>query len=73
MTVALQSPQKVGSLIPVDNAPADAVLKGGFARYTYGMRKIQEARVKNAKEADKILEEYESVLPPPFPLSHENP
>ena len=66
MTVALQSPKKVGSLISVDNAPADVVLKGGFARYTYAMRKIQEARVKNAKEADKILQEYEEVLLPSF-------
>jgi len=67
MTVALRSPTKVSALIPVDNAPADAVLKSDFAKYTYGMRKIVEAGVTNAKEADQILQEYEDVC---VPITH---
>ncbi|MCJ1392357.1 hypothetical protein MMC18_005224 [Xylographa bjoerkii] len=63
MTVALQSPTKVGSLVPVDNAPVDAVLKGGFAKYTRGMRKIMEAQVTKAVEADRILQDFEESLP----------
>jgi len=66
MTLALRSPAKISALIPVDNAPMDAVLKSDFAKYTYGMRKIVEKGVTNAKEADEILKEYEDVhLPPP--------
>ena len=61
MTVALQSPRRVSSLVPVDNAPADAVLKGDFAKYTQGMRKIMEAHVTKAAEADLILQDFEEV------------
>lgn len=64
MTLALRSPAKVSALIPIDNAPTDAVLKSDFAKYTYGMRKIVEAGVTNAKEADQILQEYEDVCVP---------
>ncbi|MCJ1472846.1 hypothetical protein MMC13_001495 [Lambiella insularis] len=63
MTVALKSPCLASSLIPVDNAPADAVLKGGFAKYTQGMRKIMEAKVTKAVEADEILRQFEESLP----------
>ena len=61
MTVALRSPTRVSSLVPVDNAPADAVLKGGFAKYTRGMQKITEAQVTKTIEADQILEDFEEV------------
>ena len=61
MTVALQSPARVSSLVPVDNAPADAVLKGNFAKYTQGMRKIMETQVTKAVEADHILQDFEEV------------
>ncbi|MCJ1399957.1 hypothetical protein MMC11_003160 [Xylographa trunciseda] len=63
MTVALQSPTRVRSLVPVDNAPADAVLKGDFAKYTRGMRKVMEAQVTKAIEADLILQDFEESLP----------
>ncbi|MCJ1293892.1 hypothetical protein MMC34_005449 [Xylographa carneopallida] len=63
MTVALQSPRRVSSLVPVDNAPADAVLKGDFAKYTQGMRKIMEAHVTKAAEADLILQDFEESIP----------
>ncbi|MCJ1321040.1 hypothetical protein MMC15_006382 [Xylographa vitiligo] len=63
MTVALQSPTRVSSLVPVDNAPADAVLKGNFAKYTQGMRKIMETQVTKAVEADHILQDFEESLP----------
>ena len=66
MTVALQSPTRVSSLVPVDNAPADAVLKGDFAKYTRGMQKIMEAHVTKATEADHILQDFEEVHKKPY-------
>lgn len=63
MAVALRKQVPIGHLIPVDNAPVDAALKSDFAKYTIGMRKIEEAGVKSMKEADKILSSYEESLP----------
>ncbi|MCJ1248296.1 hypothetical protein MMC30_005513 [Trapelia coarctata] len=63
MTLALRSPAKISALIPVDNAPTDVMLKSDFAKYTYGMRKIVEKGVTDAKKADEILKEYEDSLP----------
>ncbi|KAF2208581.1 hypothetical protein CERZMDRAFT_101326 [Cercospora zeae-maydis SCOH1-5] len=63
MAVALRKQVKIGSLIPVDNAPVDAALKSDFAKYIVGMRKIEESSVKTMKEADKILQDYEESLP----------
>lgn len=62
MAVALRDNVKVGSLISVDNAPVDAALKSDFAKYTVGMRKIEETGVKSLKEADKILMDYEENM-----------
>lgn len=61
MTVALRSPQHVGALIPVDNAPVDANLKNDFHKYVQGLREIEEAQVKKHAEADAILKKYEEV------------
>lgn len=61
MTVALRSPQLVGALIPVDNAPVDANLKSDFHKYVQGLRDIEDAQVKTQAEADKILKLYEKV------------
>lgn len=61
MTVALRTPKLVRALIPVDNAPADAVLKSDFARYVQGMKRIVEAGVTKQAEADDILKPYENV------------
>ena len=61
MSVALRSPQTVGALIPVDNAPVDATLKSDFAKYVQGMRKIQQAHVTKQVEADSILKDFEEV------------
>ncbi|CAK3833607.1 Abhydrolase domain-containing [Lecanosticta acicola] len=63
MTVALRKKVPIGHLIPVDNAPVDAALKSDFAKYTVGMRKIEEAGVKSLRDADKILSDYEQSLP----------
>jgi pimeloyl-ACP methyl ester carboxylesterase len=63
MTVALRKQVGVGSIIPVDNAPVDAALKSDFSKYIMGMRKIEDAKVKTLKEADKILEPYEQSIP----------
>lgn len=61
MTVALRSPQLVGALIPVDNAPVDANLKDDFHKYVQGMRNIEEVQVKRQADADDILKKYEKV------------
>ncbi|CAD6572705.1 MAG: hypothetical protein ASARMPRED_005520 [Alectoria sarmentosa] len=63
MTVALRSPQLVGALIPVDNAPVDANLKDDFHKYVQGMRNIEEVQVKRQADADDILKKYEKALP----------
>ncbi|USW51614.1 Putative alpha/beta hydrolase-1 [Septoria linicola] len=63
MAVALRKQVKIGSLIPVDNAPIDAALKSDFSKYIIGMRKIEGSSVKTMKEADKILQNYEEALP----------
>lgn len=61
MTVALRSPNSLGALIPVDNAPVDATLKSEFRKYLEGMREVEEAAVKKPAEADQILRKYEDV------------
>ncbi len=61
MTVALRSPQLVGALISVDNAPIDAHLRSNFNKYVQGLRDIEEAQVKRQAEADDILRKYEEV------------
>ncbi|KAI9841909.1 MAG: hypothetical protein M1837_000295 [Sclerophora amabilis] len=63
MTVALRSPDLVGNLVSVDNAPVDAALKGDFAKYVQGMRKIEDAQVTKQTEADEILQDIEKSLP----------
>ena len=52
MTVALRNKAKIGSLIPVDNAPVDAALKSDFGKYVQGMRKVEEAGVKKQPDPD---------------------
>ena len=64
MTVALRSPQLVGALIPVDNAPVDANLKTYFHKYVQGMREVEEAHVNRQVKADDILKKYEEVGKP---------
>lgn len=63
MAVALRKKVDIGSIIPVDNAPVDAALKSDFAKYTVGMRRIEESSVKSLKEADTILADYEESMP----------
>ena len=73
MTVALRSPNLLGSLIPVDNAPVDANLKSDFRKYLEGMREIEEARVGKQAEADQILQRYEGVCTSPLSGQRLNP
>ncbi|KAL8944402.1 MAG: hypothetical protein Q9216_000453 [Gyalolechia sp. 2 TL-2023] len=63
MTVALRSPEALGALISVDNAPIDANLASDFRKYLEGMQEIEEAEVKKQVEADQILRQYEDVRP----------
>lgn len=61
MTVALRSASLIGALIPVDNAPVDALLKSDFGRYLEGMREIESTGIRKQVEADHILSKYEDV------------
>ena len=61
MTLALRSPDAIGALVPVDNAPVDAVLASDFPKYVRGLRAVEDARVSKRVEADEILKKYEDV------------
>ena len=61
MTLALQSPKLISALVPVDNAPVDAVLESDFTKYVAGMKKVQEEMVTKQFEADEILKTFEEV------------
>lgn len=61
MTIALRSPDTVGALISVDNAPVDAALTSDFPKYIRGMRRIEDAQITKQIEAEDIMKEYESV------------
>ncbi|KZF19338.1 alpha/beta-hydrolase [Xylona heveae TC161] len=63
LTVALQSPDIVENVIAVDNAPVDAALRADFPNYVRGMKKVEDANVTKASEADKIMSEFEESLP----------
>jgi pimeloyl-ACP methyl ester carboxylesterase len=63
MAVALRKNVPISSLISVDNAPVDAALHSAFAKYTQGMKRIEDAQLKKQSEADAILKEYEESLP----------
>ncbi|KAH8431898.1 putative alpha/beta hydrolase [Aspergillus melleus] len=63
MAVALNSPQLVSALIPVDNAPVNAALKSDFGKYVEGMQHVEAEKVTKQSEADKILQGYEESLP----------
>ncbi|KAG2412005.1 hypothetical protein HFD88_009561 [Aspergillus terreus] len=63
MAVALGSPELVSALVPVDNAPVNAVLKSDFGKYVRGMQHIEAQKVTKQSDADKILQEYEESLP----------
>lgn len=71
MTIALRAPHLVGALIPVDNAPVDAVLKSDFYKYLEGMQEIQNAAVKRQAQADEILSKYENVRNTSLSRKHE--
>jgi hypothetical protein len=61
MTLALQSPETITGLIPVDNAPVNARLDSSFFEYVKGMKEIEATRVAKTSDADKILTKYEPV------------
>ncbi|KAL4872745.1 hypothetical protein BDV12DRAFT_125771 [Aspergillus spectabilis] len=63
MTVALNAPELVSALIPVDNAPVKAALRTDFGKYIRGMQHIESADVTRQSDADKILQDYEESLP----------
>ncbi|KAI9716294.1 MAG: hypothetical protein M1828_000390 [Chrysothrix sp. TS-e1954] len=62
MTVALQQPESIGSLISIDNAPVDAALKSDFGKYVQGMKAVEDAKVLKQSDADEILKPYEESL-----------
>jgi pimeloyl-ACP methyl ester carboxylesterase len=64
MCVALRSPEKVATLIAVDNAPVDADLKSDFGTYIKGMKDVERAKPKRQSEADEMLKPYAKVFWP---------
>lgn len=64
MTVALNAPELVSALVPVDNAPVNAPLRTDFDKYIKGMQHVESANVTKQSDADKILQEYEEVSSP---------
>ncbi|KAL4776883.1 Alpha/Beta hydrolase protein [Aspergillus nidulans var. acristatus] len=63
MTVALNAPELVSALVPVDNAPVNAPLRTDFGKYIKGMQQVESANITKQSDADKILQEYEEALP----------
>lgn len=63
MTMALRSPNRLKALVPVDNAPVDAVLKSDFSKYVQGLQEVERAKVSKQIDADEILKSYEESLP----------
>ncbi|KAI4226134.1 MAG: hypothetical protein L6R36_003376 [Xanthoria steineri] len=61
MTVALRSSSLLGALIPVDNAPVDALLKSDFGKYLAGMREVESTGIRKQVQADHILSKYEDA------------
>lgn len=61
MTMALRSPNRLKALVPVDNAPVDAVLKSDFSKYVQGLQEVERAKVSKQIDADEILKSYEEV------------
>ncbi|KIW71536.1 hypothetical protein PV04_03691 [Phialophora macrospora] len=64
MTMALRRPADYSAVVPVDNAPVDAVLASDFAKYVRAMREIEEHHppVRRQADADRILAKYEPDL-----------
>ena len=62
MTLSLKSPALVGPLVAVDNEQRRSILRDDFTKYIRAMRDIDRAQVSTQKEADEILQQYESVL-----------
>lgn len=67
MVVALQSPDLVSALIPIDNAPVNAPLRSDFPKYVRGMEEVDRLKVTKSSDADKILSNYEEVCLGHFP------
>jgi pimeloyl-ACP methyl ester carboxylesterase len=61
MALALWKPDRIASLVAVDNAPVDAALKSDFHQYVQGMKEVERVGVKSQKEADAILQPYVKV------------
>lgn len=63
MMVALRSPNALRALVCVDNAPVPTKLSSDFPKYIEGFQAIEDARPRSQKEADQILQNYETVSP----------
>ncbi len=61
MTVALQNPNLIDTVIAVDNAPVDAALKSDFYSYVRGMKEVERLKPKKKSEASEILKPYAKV------------
>ena len=61
MTLSLNSPNLVDSLISVDNAPVSSPLSDSFTKYITAMEEVDAAKVTTQTKADDIIRQYESV------------
>ncbi|PHH68685.1 hypothetical protein CDD83_6005 [Cordyceps sp. RAO-2017] len=59
MALALHRPDKVASLISVDNAPCHLPLNRDFVHYIRGMQQVQASNVVRQSDADRIMQEFE--------------
>lgn len=55
MHYALSHPTRLDKLVVVDISPTDRDLSSEFGSYIAAMRNVEQARVKNKDEADKLL------------------
>ena len=62
MTLCLRSPNLIGALISVENAPVDAALESKFGEYVMGMRAIEARRIIKSSEVDSVMQAYEASL-----------
>ncbi|CAO3621598.1 unnamed protein product [Mucor hiemalis] len=62
MTLALRRPEIASKLIAIDMAPIQIKLSGEYNKHVEAMREINRLKLKKQKDADKILEGYETDL-----------
>jgi len=63
MAVALQAPELVSNLVPVENGPLSVQLSPEFGKYIEGMFAVERAQAHQQSEMYEIMNKYCSELP----------